>query len=115
MYHFIEDNAYSDNVIIAQKASHSVKAEYKLEKTDESRITIPNSTLRYGMAYSPKLHEELVAFINQYNDYIDFLNNLPGFVSVFVENGLMISKEKALTLWPKKTVDKMFSLMRAVL
>ena len=110
MYDFNKDVACSDKVIIAKKAINSVKAGYKLEKTDESRITIPNSTLRYGMAYSPKLHEELVAFINQYNDYIDFLNDLPGFVSVFVENDLMISKEKALTLWPKETVDQIFSL-----
>jgi hypothetical protein len=109
-YHFCQDIAWSDNEIIAKKVCNSIEGGYKLEKTDESRLTIPNSTLRYGMAYSPKLHEELVAFINQYNDYIDFLNDLPGFVSVFEENGLMISKEQALTLWPKKTVDKMFSL-----
>lgn len=54
--------------------------------------------------------KQIYAAVKRYNEYIDFLESLPGFISVFIDNDLSITKEQALSLWPEETVNKIFSL-----
>lgn len=111
MYNFYKDITSSDRIIVAQQVKNSDKAaKYTLKKITEP--SIPNKTLALSIGYSgvPVSWKQVKADVSQYNDYVAFLDTLPGFVSLFVENDLMISKEKALTVWSEETVAKIFSL-----
>ena len=111
MYDFHKRIACSDKVIIAKKEKGNNKpTEYKIQMIERPSVYCKYETLRVAAAWVPEVRQNLYAGVKEYNDYVTFLNTLPGFITVFVENDLSISKEQALTLWPEETVDKIFSL-----
>ena len=110
MYNFYKDIASSDKVIIAKKEKDNNElAEYTVPKIEEPRFE--SMTVAYSITYSDDRTKikKYYDSVKEYNEYIDFLNTLPGFLSAFIENDLMISKEQALTIWPEETVDKIFT------
>ena len=111
MYNFYKDIACSDRLIIAQKTKTVNKpTNYKLQQI--KRPGIPNKALALSIYYSgsPVSAQQIQEDVKQYNDYVSFLNEVPGFITVFTENGLTISKNQALTIWPEEVVKKIFSL-----
>ena len=111
MYNFYKDIACSDRLIIAQKTKTVNKpTNYKLQQI--KRPGIPNKALALSIYYSgsPVSAQQIQEDVKQYNDYVTFLNEVPGFITVFTENGLTISKNQALTIWPEEVVKKIFSL-----
>lgn len=107
MYNFYKEIACSDKVIIAKKEKDNKRpSEYKLQRIDHPHPV--SASMCYSLYDSNKV-EKYYAAVKEYNENIDFLNELPGFISTFIENDLMISKEQALTLWPEEIVDKIFT------
>ncbi len=107
MYNFHKNIASSDIVIIAKKEkSNKRPSEYKLQRINHPHPV--SASMCYSLYDSNKVKKYYDA-VKEYNEYIDSLNSLPGFISTFIENDLMISKEQALMLWPEETVDKIFT------
>ena len=111
MYNFYKDIACSDNITIAQIENDRNKpAEYKLQRIEHPSFETDALGHSIGFSGVPITMKQAYAGVKEYNEYVRFLEATPGFISAFVENSLMISKEHALALWPKETVDKIFSL-----
>ncbi len=111
MYKFNKDIACSNIIITAQKVKNSNQpTKYQFHKIE--RPSFPNRTLALSIGYNgvPVSMQQIYADVKEYNEYVDFLNTVPRFISVFVENGFTITKKQALTLWPEETVNKIYSL-----
>ncbi len=113
MYDFNKSIACSDRIIIAQKTKLINKpTDYKLQHIKSPGI--PNKALALSICYSgsPVSTQQIQEDVKQYNDYVGFLNEVPGFITAFTENDLTISKTQALAIWPEEVVKKIFSLNR---
>lgn len=113
MYDFNKSIACSERVFIAQKTKQVDRTnDYKLQYIKSP--SIPNKALALSICYSgsPVSTQQIQEDVKQYNDYVGFLNEVPGFITAFTENDLTISKTQALAIWPEEVVKKIFSLNR---
>lgn len=111
MYDFRKVIACSDKIVISRRAGSTTKLiDYSLQHIE--RPSIPNKALSLSIYYSnvPVSPQKIEEDVKQYNNYIDFLNALPGFVTVFLKNNLTLRKEQALAIWSKEVVTQIFSL-----
>ena len=92
---------------------HSSAKNTQLLKYHFPDVYIPNRSLAWHLsALSPDSDElkELVNQTEEYNRYIDFLNSIPDFTSIFCKNNFCLSMQDAKDLWPQEIVARVFSL-----
>lgn len=110
-YHFAE-LAFSDNVVVAEYNAPEKKDMYKFEYKTYPNIQIPNRGLAMSLAFKAEDSNEVRALqtaVNEYNEYLAKLQDVPGFNEWFVKHGLCVSKKEVAKQWSEEFADFVFS------
>lgn len=109
----IKSISSANDRIIATKIKRQTLDVYMFKRLEYPNIYIPSRCFAYSLKGKSDDSEEITSLrkkINDYNNYLDYLESINGFKSYFVEHDLCVSKEEIAKKWSKEIADKVFSL-----
>lgn len=110
-YHFAEHSC-SDNTVTATMVMPVLVESYCFEKKTYPDVHIRNRGLAYHLAFTPEdtdEKKELRNAVEEYNEYLEKLETIPGFLDYFVNHGLCVSREEVAKQWSEEIADIVFS------
>lgn len=84
----------------------------ELKKYDYDNIMYEKMSDAWSLGFKKEDSPEIIEVkkqIEDYNNYIDKLNEIPDFLDIFKKNNYMLSVQTALSIWPKETVKTIFN------
>ena len=113
MYHYKNEGiSSSDETIIAKREENIIPDDYQFTRLIYPDIYIPNRSAAWHYHYLPNDSEEIIALraaVDNYNQYLDYLDSVGGFREYFIKHNLCVSKEEITKHWTKEVADIVFS------
>jgi hypothetical protein len=112
MYLFSSHISKAENTVHAIAKKKRIVTNYQLKHLTFSEIIILNPSIRWELICNRndnKLKRKIQKEIADYNQYIDTLQSIPGFIDAFVRNYLCLSRQFVERHWSKEIADFVFS------
>ncbi len=113
-YQFCE-NSHSDQIIIATRVPTNPEQGYKLEHKTYPNIYIPNRAMAIGLGCMDEQSEQVKSLrrdVEEYNEYLLFLEKIPDFLQFFQEHSYCVSRENVTQNWSAEIAERVFSLRK---
>ena len=110
-FHFT-DLAYSDNAVTAMMATPVAVDTYHFKHKTYPDIYIRNRGLAMHLSFLDDDSDEIKALreaVEEYNEYLTKLEEIPGFVEYFKQHGFCVSREEVTDKWSEGIADYVFS------
>lgn len=112
MYKFSDGISRSDKITVATADMPTNKTDYHFRKLVYPDVCIPNRSLAWSLSFKPEDAKEIIELkekVLEYNDYVEYLESLPGFAEFFLENNLCVSKEAVAKKWSEDIAEEVFN------
>ncbi len=92
-------------------------SNYRPHKISFEELPLSQGWMRWAIYSSPENSSEIVNLkhsIGKYNEIVDLVCGLPGFLNVFINNKLRLSRSQIEEEWGSAVADRLFSLEPAI-
>ena len=113
MKYQFSDLSQSDVLLIAKKEQTNLAKTYHFKHLDFLNLVIPDRYLAWEIEYQPEDSMKKAALrkaVDEYNQYLQALEAIPGFLDEFIVRGKCISREFVEKHWSAATAETVFSL-----
>ena len=108
MKYQFSDLSQSDVLLIAKKEQTNLAKTYHFKHLDFLNLVIPDRYLAWEIEYQPEDSMKKAALrkaVDEYNQYLQALEAIPGFLDEFIVRGKCISREFVEKHWSAATAQ----------
>ena len=115
MYQFKKDaiSGADDRILAKPVINQEVAEKYTFKHLEYPHIYIPSRGLAHSLMMKDEIHPEIVKIkkeVQDYNDYLEFLKSIPGFLEFFVENNCSVCYADIASKWSRDIAEQVFEL-----